>query len=92
MSAALSVPDHGPDCMCAQHMAARITAAVFEQFGHLRSEPERTAMTPEEAAAFLQVNVDTVYREIREGRLPALRVGRQYRLSRAALLRAMERS
>jgi excisionase family DNA binding protein len=42
-------------------------------------------MTPEQAAAYLQVNRETVYRYSREGKLMASRLGRAYRIPRRAL-------
>lgn len=39
-------------------------------------------MTPQQVADYLQVASDTVYRYIREGRLVAFRLGRQYRISK----------
>ena len=43
-------------------------------------EQIREVMTPEQAADYLQVNRETVYRYIREGKLVASRLGRAYRL------------
>jgi len=40
----------------------------------------RDILTPEQAAAYLQVNRETVYRYIRDGRLLASRMGRSYRI------------
>ncbi len=40
-------------------------------------------MTPEQVADYLQLNKDTVYRYIREGKLVASKLGRNYRISRA---------
>src|SRR5512144_178826 len=45
-----------------------------------RSFPE--IMTPEQAAAYLQVSRETVLRYIRAGKLPASRLGRTYRISK----------
>ncbi|MFN8525707.1 MAG: helix-turn-helix domain-containing protein [Chloroflexota bacterium] len=42
-------------------------------------------MTPEQAADYLQVNRETIYRYIRDGRLDASRLGRGYRISRQSL-------
>lgn len=53
-------------------------------------QPEQNALTPHEAADFLQVSLETVYRECRAGRLPHLRVGRAIRLSRQGLIAAMQ--
>ena len=39
-------------------------------------------MTPQEVASYLQLTPDTIYRYIREGKLVAFRLGRQYRISR----------
>jgi len=42
-------------------------------------------MTPEQVAEFLQINPATVYRYIRQHRLEASRLGRHYRITRAAV-------
>ena len=42
-------------------------------------------LTVPEAAAFLRVNVKTVYAEITAGRIQAIRLGRTLRISRAVL-------
>lgn len=42
----------------------------------------REILTVEQAAEFLQVHKITVYRYIREGLLPAARLGKMYRLFR----------
>jgi excisionase family DNA binding protein len=42
-------------------------------------------MTPEQAAEYLQVSRETVYRYIRQGKLMAARLGRSYRISRRQL-------
>ncbi|MSQ24167.1 MAG: DNA-binding protein [Chloroflexi bacterium] len=41
--------------------------------------------TPEQAAEYLQVNRETVYRYIRAGKLVASRLGRSYRIPRASI-------
>ena len=46
-------------------------------------------MTPEQAAAYLQVNRETIYRYIRQGRLQASRLGRTYRISRQSVDRLL---
>jgi excisionase family DNA binding protein len=40
----------------------------------------RDVLTPQEVAEYLQLAPDTVYRYIREGRLVASKLGRQYRI------------
>lgn len=40
----------------------------------------KEVLTPREVAEYLQLAPDTVYRYIREGRLVASRLGRQYRI------------
>ncbi len=40
----------------------------------------REIMTPEQVADYLQLNKDTVYRYIREGKIAASRLGRNYRI------------
>jgi len=42
----------------------------------------RDVLTPQEVAEYLQITPDTVYRYIREGKLVASRLGRQYRITR----------
>ncbi len=40
----------------------------------------KDVLTPQEVAEYLQLTPDTVYRYIREGRLVASKLGRQYRI------------
>ncbi|MDR7518498.1 MAG: helix-turn-helix domain-containing protein [Armatimonadota bacterium] len=47
-------------------------------------------MTPEQVAHYLQINRLTVYRYIREGRIPASRIGKLYRIMRADVDRFLE--
>src|SRR5437879_2085482 len=42
-------------------------------------------MTPEQAATYLQVSRETVYRYIRHGKLSAARLGRSYRIPKRNL-------
>jgi excisionase family DNA binding protein len=44
-----------------------------------------TFLTTEEVLDYLQVNLRTVYRLIKAGKIPAVRVGRQWRVKRADL-------
>jgi excisionase family DNA binding protein len=46
-------------------------------------------MTPEEVADYLRLNRETVYRNLRQGRLPGIKVGAQWRVSRSALDNAL---
>lgn len=46
-------------------------------------------MTPEQAADILQVNRETIYRYIRQGRLRASRLGRTYRIPRQSVERLL---
>jgi excisionase family DNA binding protein len=39
------------------------------------------ALTPEDVAKFLQFNVQTIYRKIRKGEIPAKKIGKDYRIS-----------
>lgn len=48
-------------------------------------ETLRDIMTPEQAADYLQVNRETIYRYIRQGKLAASRLGRSYRIPRRSL-------
>ena len=51
--------------------------------------PDDATLTPEEAAAYLKVNPQTIYRNLRRGRLPGAKVGRQWRLRRSDLDRLL---
>ena len=42
-------------------------------------------LTPSQAAAYLQVDRETIYRYIRQGKLVASHLGRAYRMPRASL-------
>ncbi len=48
---------------------------------------ERTPdiLTPEQAAEYLQVNRETIYRYVREGKLVASKLGRTYRIPKPSL-------
>lgn len=48
-------------------------------------EQMREVLTPEQAANYLQVNRETIYRYIREGKLAASKLGRTYRLPKRSL-------
>lgn len=43
-------------------------------------ERTREILTPEQAADYLQVNRETIYRYIRDGKLAASKLGRTYRI------------
>jgi excisionase family DNA binding protein len=45
----------------------------------------REIMTPEQVADYLQLNKDTVYRYIREGKIAASRLGRSYRIMKSEI-------
>ena len=45
-------------------------------------EAVKEIMTPEQVADYLQLNKETIYRYIREGKLMASRLGRNYRISK----------
>src|SRR5215210_94599 len=45
----------------------------------------RDVMTPEQVAAYLQLDKDTIYRLIRDRKLAATRIGRAYRIPREDL-------
>ena len=44
-----------------------------------------TFLTTEEVMQYLQVNLRTVYRLIKAGKLPAVRIGRQWRIRKSDL-------
>jgi excisionase family DNA binding protein len=45
----------------------------------------RSILTPDQAADYLQVNRETVYRYIKDGKLVAARLGRSYRIPKVSL-------
>ena len=49
------------------------------------TEQTREVLTPEQAAAYLQVNRETIYRYIRQGKLVASKLGRTYRVPKRSL-------
>ena len=50
-----------------------------------RRFPERRLLTVSEVAELLRINKSTVYRMAKQGRLPATRVGRQWRFRKSVL-------
>ncbi len=50
----------------------------------------REIMTPPQVAEYLQLTPETVYRYIREGKLVASRLGRQYRVPRESVEMLLE--
>lgn len=46
--------------------------------------------TPKEVAEDLRLNVSTIWRWIREGKLPATKIGRSYRISDEQLAKFIE--
>lgn len=51
----------------------------------LNSRPLPEIFTPDQAAAYLQVDRETVYRYIRAGKLDASKLGRTYRIPRSSI-------
>lgn len=49
------------------------------------TEQTREIFTPEQAADYLQVNRETIYRYIRDGKLVASKLGRAYRVPKRSL-------
>lgn len=47
--------------------------------------PEEQMLTPEEAAAYLRVNPQTIYRRLRKGELPGAKIGQQWRIRKIDL-------
>lgn len=47
-------------------------------------------LTIAEAAELLRVHPQTVYRQVRAGKLPALKVGDSWRISRVVIMRLLE--
>jgi excisionase family DNA binding protein len=50
----------------------------------MKQQP-RDIFTPEQAAEYLQVNRETIYRYIRDGKLVASKFGRSYRVPKRSL-------
>jgi excisionase family DNA binding protein len=48
-------------------------------------EKVREIFTPEQAAEYLQVDKETIYRYIRQGKLIASRLGRNYRIPKGSI-------
>jgi excisionase family DNA binding protein len=56
-----------------------------------RGENEPVLLTVREAAALMRIGRDTAYSLVAEGRIPSIRLGRQIRIPRAALVAHLER-
>ncbi|MGB8708058.1 MAG: helix-turn-helix domain-containing protein [Dehalococcoidia bacterium] len=54
-------------------------------------EPEKLCYTVEEAAAKLQICRSLAYRQVKDGRIPAIRFGRCVRIPKARLDKMLER-
>ncbi len=63
-------------------MARRDTRVESEKFDQV--------MTVDQVAAYLQLNRLTVYRYVREGKIPASKIGKVYRILRADVDRFLE--
>ena len=48
-------------------------------------EQKREIFTPEQAANYLQVDRETIYRYIRQGKLVASKLGRKYRIPKGSI-------
>ena len=48
-------------------------------------QPIKEVLTPDQAAEYLQVDRETIYRYIRQGKLVASRLGRTYRVPKRSL-------
>lgn len=48
-------------------------------------------LTLEELAAFLKVSRDTVYRMAQKGKIPAVKVGNQWRFAQAEVMTALKK-
>lgn len=58
--------------------------------GRTGSERTDQVLTVDQVAAYLQLNRLTVYRYVREGRIPAAKIGKVYRILRADVDRFLE--
>jgi excisionase family DNA binding protein len=56
-----------------------------------QSQEMEAFLTTEEVLSYLKITPRTIYRLIRTGELPAVRIGRQWRFRRADLDRWLER-
>ena len=65
---------------------AFVPASSEERTMHVHHSVESTLLSPREVAEVARVDIDTVYRAIKSGLLPARRVGRQWRIEREHVL------
>ncbi len=70
-------------------MAAGVVSSIDKSHGiddnWTMNNQTREVFTPEQAAEYLQVNRETIYRYIRSGKLAASKLGRNYRVHRRSL-------
>ena len=64
----------------ARGVRSQVAEGVIVTMAQQRDEGERRFMTVDEVAAVLRVSTMTVYRLINGGELPAVRIGRSYRV------------
>lgn len=65
---------------------AFVPATPEERTMHVHQSVQSTLLSPREVAEVARVDIDTVYRAIKSGLLPARRVGRQWRIEREHVL------
>ncbi len=58
----------------------------------MAEEKQEQILTPEQVAAELQVTVITIYRRLRDGRIPGIRVGNKWRVRRTDFDAAIKKS
>ena len=59
---------------------------MFSSLPTLEATPSDRLVTVQEAARYLHVSDNTAYTLIREGKLPAVRLGRQWRVNLTAFM------
>ncbi len=68
-----------------QAIEQKIAGALGQAATEIRTMPDTDVLSPEAAAAYTGLSLATIRRRLRDGTLPARRIGRLWRLSRPAL-------
>ena len=63
----------------------QLSLTEYSSIGGEAMEQVREVLTPEQAAEYLQIDRETIYRYIRQGKLVASKLGRAYRIPRRSI-------
>lgn len=80
---------HRPWAVASSQGTSRLSIQMCWAPGKGKLSDDVAFLTVEETAQLLRVHKNTIYRWVREGRLPSTRIGKQWRIPREALERLL---